>query len=49
MPVTPNPSKKGKKILYQILGKPANIASKPTAKQKQIDKDLNTQARFKMR
>ena len=36
----PRPYGKAKKIAYKILGVPANIAAKPTKKQKIIDKHL---------
>lgn len=38
--VMPRPRGKAKKIAYNILGVPANIAAKPTKKQKILDKRL---------
>lgn len=40
MPTMIRMSDKAKKIAYKILGVPANIASKKTPKQKEIDRDL---------
>ena len=40
MPAMPRFDKKGTQIAYKILGKPENIAFKPTARQKDIDKKL---------
>jgi hypothetical protein len=37
MPCAPRPDNKAKKIAYKILGKPANLAYKPTAEQKRIN------------
>lgn len=49
MPVAPRPSKKAKKIAFDILGKPANMRSKPTTKQKEIDERLKAQERMRLR
>lgn len=40
MPAMPRFSKQGTKIAYKLLGVPANIAFKPTKKEKEIDKRL---------
>lgn len=49
MPVAPRTNKKATKIIWSILGKPANLASKPTKKQKDIDQRLRGQERMKLR
>ncbi len=38
MPVMPRPSSKATKIAFAIIGVPANMATKPTRKDKEIDK-----------
>lgn len=40
MPTMVRISEKAKKVAYKILGVPANIASKKTPKQIEIDRDL---------
>lgn len=47
--ITPRSNKKAEKIAFDILGKPANLRSKPTAKQKRIDDELKSQERMKLR
>jgi hypothetical protein len=37
MPACPRPDSKAKKIAYKLLGKPANLAVKPTAEQRKIN------------
>jgi hypothetical protein len=40
MPAMLRPSKKARKIAYKILGVPANIAYKPNAEQREINRRL---------
>lgn len=40
MPAAPRPSGKAPKIAFKILGKPANLATKPTPEQVRINKLL---------
>jgi hypothetical protein len=37
MPSMPRPDVKAKKIAYKLLGKPANLAFKPTSEQRRIN------------
>jgi hypothetical protein len=49
MPVMIRPEGKPKKIAYAILGTPANMAVKKTAKEKQVDKALLFQETVRVR
>lgn len=50
MGVAPRDNKaKATKVIWSILGKPANIAAKPTKKQKEIDERLRALERMKLR
>lgn len=40
MPAMPRFNKKGTKVAYDLLGKPSNIAYKPTPKEKKIKEQL---------
>jgi hypothetical protein len=40
MPAMPRFNKKGTKVAYALLGKPSNIAYKPTPKEKKIKEQL---------
>lgn len=40
MAIMPRPKGKARKIAYDILGVPANIAAKPTKKQRILDRHL---------
>lgn len=43
MPAAPRPSKKATKIFFNILGVPANMNSKKSKKQKEIERSLMAQ------
>lgn len=45
----PRINKRATKIAFDILGKPANLAAKKTAKQKEIDHRLLYQYSFRVR
>jgi hypothetical protein len=49
MPAMPRFSKRGTKIAYKILGKPENIAFKPTARENDIDRRLTFQDTTRVR
>ena len=49
MPQAPRLKGKAQKVAFDLLGKPANLAAKKTAKQKEIDERLLYQYSFRAR
>jgi hypothetical protein len=49
MPVAPRPNKKARKIVYSLLGVPANLAHKLTKREKYINSVLLPQETFRVR
>ena len=49
MPAMVRPKGKGKKVAFAILGRPANMQSKSSAKKKKADRELLYQETSRMR